>query len=246
LAHSSADRFDKDCAMTTTIAERVLELLRITRKALDDDELARRLNVSPRQSINQVCRRLARDGMILRRDGADGKIVNELVVREDVGAPPVIAPPSPIVQEEPLLVPPGNSDEQRRAEGLMIAALGSQLGVELRPRRMEIDGCRVELDAADDELTVLVEAWAHQGPPKAAQKYKVLADAFKLIWVGSTIRPTPDLILCLSDEKAARHFATGRSWAAAALSDLGIRVSVVELPGDVRQAIAAAQRRQYR
>jgi DNA-binding GntR family transcriptional regulator len=41
-----------------TIAERIVQELLRTRLPLDDDELARRLDVRPRQTINQACRRL--------------------------------------------------------------------------------------------------------------------------------------------------------------------------------------------
>jgi hypothetical protein len=47
--------------------------------------------------------------------------------------------------------------------------------------------------------------WAHQGPPKSAQKHKVLADAFKLAWIATTVYPRPQLILCLSDPLATRQ-----------------------------------------
>ena len=53
----------------------------------------------------------------------------------------------------------------------MVAALSEQLGVELAPRRVEFDGgVRVELDAASDDLSVLVEVWAHQGAAKSGQR----------------------------------------------------------------------------
>lgn len=54
--------------------------------------------------------------------------------------------------------------------------------------------------------TVLVERWAHQGSPKADQRHNVLADAFKLTWISSTIYPRPRLFLCLSDPAAAAPF----------------------------------------
>jgi hypothetical protein len=241
---SRALRVGQDRSMSTpTTADRVLELLRVTRKSLDDDELAGRLQVSPRQTINQVCRKLERDGHIRRLNGPHGKIVNQLVERLmlDVG---LTGASVEAVEAKPL--PPGNAREQQEAELLMVEALGAQLGLTLRPRTLKIGGSRVEIDAADDELTVLVEAWAHQGAPKPAQKHKVLADALKLIWVASTVQATPTLILCLSDADAARHFTTGRSWAAAALADLGVNVTVVDLPAKTRQAVKAAQERQRR
>ena len=100
---------------------------------------------------------------------------------------------------------------------------------------------------SDARRTVLVECWAHQGPPKAAQKHKVLADALKLTWIASTLYPRPQLILCLSDPQAAAPFQPGaRSWAAQALQDLGIRIEIVDLPDDIRESVVSAQHRQYR
>jgi len=61
-----------------TIAARVLEELRRSDRPLDDDELARRLSVRPRQTINQVCRRLERSGHLRRYTGPEGKIVNDV------------------------------------------------------------------------------------------------------------------------------------------------------------------------
>lgn len=75
---------------------------------------------------------------------------------------------------------------------------GPEAGTHLPPgghRRAE----RVEVDCADAGRTVLAECWAHQGPPKSVQRHKVLADAFKLAWIATTLNPRPQLILCLSD-----------------------------------------------
>jgi hypothetical protein len=129
----------------------------------------------------------------------------------------------------------------------MLELLSERLGVVLRPRRILLDhGIRVEVDGADDELTVLVEAWAHQGPPKAAQKHKVLADVLKLLHVAATRPVAPRLVLCLCDPEAAHHFTNARSWAAHALRNFAIEVSVVELPAETKAAVLAAQQRQYR
>lgn len=142
-------------------------------------------------------------------------------------------------------LPPGDSREQREAEAVMVAALASQLGVALAPRRVEFGaGVRVELDAASEDLSVLVEVWAHQGPVKSAQRSKVLTDAFKLAFAGRELGGTRRLILLLSDEEAARKFAGG--WPAAALRQSGIEIVVVELDAATRQRVRAAQARQYR
>jgi hypothetical protein len=68
-----------------------------------------------------------------------------------------------------------------------------------------------------------------QGPPKGAQKHKVLVDAFKLAWIPTTLYPRPQLILCLSDPLAAAPFLPGaRSWAARAPQDCHITVSTAD------------------
>ncbi|GAA3870368.1 hypothetical protein GCM10022275_19710 [Tessaracoccus defluvii] len=46
---------------------------------------------------------------------------------------------------------------------------------------------------ADQQLTTLVECWAHQGPAKVAQKSKLVTDAVKLHWVAQSLSPAPDL-----------------------------------------------------
>lgn len=45
---------------------------------LDDDELAQRAGVFPRQQVNAICRRLERRGLLKRFTGPHGKIVNRL------------------------------------------------------------------------------------------------------------------------------------------------------------------------
>lgn len=234
-----------------TVAVRVLEELRRSGVALDDDELARRLGVSPRQTINQVCRRLERAGRLRRYAGSAGKIVNDLrradgqSAVETIGAdwaPDVL---EPVRDGGPPAA--GDSREQRHAERVMLDLLGERMGVVLKPRRIPLEeGVRVEIDGADDELSILVEAWAHQGPPKVAQKHKVLADALKLLHVAARLPVAPRLVLCLCDPEAAHHFTTARSWAAHALRAFAIDIAVVELPADLKAAVRAAQQRQYR
>lgn len=240
-----------------TIAVRVLEELRRCGTALDDDELVRRLGINPRQTINQVCRRLELAGRLRRYVGSAGKIVNDLGGAEgqpasepttrDKATDQAIERSAYSVGGESDRGAAGDSSEQRHAERVMLELLGERMGVVLRPRRIALDGgVRVEVDGADEALSVLVEAWAHQGPPKVAQKHKVLADAFKLLHVAATLPVAPRLVLCLCDPEAAYHFTTARSWAAHALRAFAVEIAVVELPADVKAAVCAAQQRQYR
>lgn len=238
--------------------ERVAAAIRISSRPLDDDQVVARTGISPRQTVNQICRALERAGMVQRRPGPDGKIVNEWLGDQDQEPGSTPAPASTPVHgkgtpADPAAtangaVPAGDSAEQRGAERVMLDLLGTQLGLELNPATITVpSGERVEVDGIDASRTVLTECWAHQGPPKSAQKHKVLADAFKLAWIATTLYPRPQLILCLSDPLAAAPFLPGaRSWASRALQDHHITVSVVTLPDDLRQRLLQAQHRQYR
>lgn len=236
----------------------VVAAIRISSRPLDDDQLAERAGISPRQTVNRICRVLERAGMVRRRPGSDGKIVNEWI--GDQGREPAsaqeaggaVVPAGSVARGSggalDGAVPAGDSAEQRSAERVMLDLLGAQLGRELNPATITVpSGERVEVDGADASRTVLAECWAHQGPPKSAQKHKVLADAFKLAWIGATVYPRPQLILCLSDPLAAAPFLPGgRSWASRALQDQRIEVRVISLPDDLRNRLLEAQRRQYR
>jgi hypothetical protein len=154
----------------------------------------------------------------------------------------------PEVSAEALELPPGDSAAQRGAEGLMIAAAGVALGVELVPGSFDLaDGGHVTVDGFSAEPAVIVEAWAHQGQPKPAQRAKVTTDALKLLWIEREVFgsvPTRK-VLVLSDDRAAAHFVGG-SWVARALRSFQITVLIVELPKDMRKKVVEAQERQGR
>jgi hypothetical protein len=243
---------------TDSNRERVAAMIRTSARPLDDDQVAARAGISPRQTVNQICRDLERDGVLRRRAGPDGKIVNEWLGDRDQEAASIPGRASAAVSgigasanraaAADGAVPAGDSAEQRGAERVMLDLLGLRLGLDLNPATISVpSGERVQVDGADGSRTVLAECWAHQGPPKSAQRHKVLADAFKLAWIATTISPRPQLILCLSDSLAAAPFLPGaRSWASRALQDHLISVSVVTLPDDLRLRLLDAQRRQYR
>src|SRR5438105_12046381 len=45
-------------------------------QGLTDSEIVRRTGITPHQQVNQICRRLAREGCILREAGPNGVLVN--------------------------------------------------------------------------------------------------------------------------------------------------------------------------
>lgn len=142
----------------------------------------------------------------------------------------------------------GDSAEQRAAEETMLELLQRELGVKFRKHRLVTErGAWTEIDGLCDNPPILVEAWAHQGPPKSAQKAKVMTDALKLIWAATTFRPGARKILLFSDEAAAARFRPGRTtWSGTALAHFGVEIRVVDLPEDQRAAVRRAQKRQFR
>jgi hypothetical protein len=76
-----------------TIRDRILEYLADHPEGVDDDELARALDLRARQQANSRCRQLAAEGLVERRR-VGGKIHNFLIAPERTLAPPV--PPEPV------------------------------------------------------------------------------------------------------------------------------------------------------
>ena len=143
--------------------------------------------------------------------------------------------------------PAGDSAEQRVAEGWLIQALSEKKGIRLTKKKLFLDqGSWIELDGFCESPPVLCEAWAHIGPPKSAQKHKVMTDAFKLLFVSKLIKePASEKILLFADPDAAAHFQ-GKSWMAQCLLKHEITVEVLVPPADLRVIILRAQTRQYR
>jgi hypothetical protein len=105
----------------------------------------------------------------------------------------------------------GDSAEQRRAEHLMLDLLERQLHCHLeRPWRRSLPGGgRLEVDGGTDnpENAMLVEAWAHQGRLKPAQRAKVLTDAFKLSFAATLLSRRPRLVLLSATRRLRRPSA---------------------------------------
>lgn len=61
---------------------------------VDDDQLAKQAGIEPRQTVNQICRRLEKSGRLIRATGPGGKIVNTLVAGFELAPPTVEIPPA--------------------------------------------------------------------------------------------------------------------------------------------------------
>jgi hypothetical protein len=140
----------------------------------------------------------------------------------------------------------GDSSEQRKAEEWLVNALSKKLGVALTKRKWFLDGGSwIELDGFCESPMILCEAWAHIGPPKSAQKDKVMTDAFKLLFVNALVKGGGKRILLFADHDAAAHFQ-GKSWMAQCLNEHNIIVEIIELPPELKTKVLKAQQRQYR
>ena len=140
----------------------------------------------------------------------------------------------------------GDSLEQRKAEGWLMDQLSKKLGTKLEKRKFTLEGGSwIELDGYCESPLTLCEAWAHVGPPKSAQKNKVMTDALKLLFANIQVGGNAQCILLFSDCDAAAPFIRD-TWMAQCLKEYGISVEVIEFPKDMKDKVLEAQKRQYR
>jgi hypothetical protein len=122
-----------------------------------------------------------------------------------------------------------------RDEGTELSrALSVVLGTRVAPREFTLpDGTRVGVDFADEgHPTVLAQCAPLRGPVKSVQRNKLIADAFKLVWLRDTHFPDARVVLVMG-EQVSRLLARG-SWLRAAFATHGLAVTVVDERGTVR------------
>lgn len=90
-----------------THADRIIALLART-PGLDDDQIAAALSIEPRQSVNQVCRRLAANGVLTRERGPTGKIINALC--KEAAVPASARAPDTRKHESVISSSPGSAE----------------------------------------------------------------------------------------------------------------------------------------
>jgi hypothetical protein len=142
------------------------------------------------------------------------------------------------------------SDVQQLAERLMVNEFSRHLGRELGKATIPMGKTKVTVDGfhKDENRVTLVEAWAHVGKAKAAQRNKVLADTLKLALITSAFRRSdPSLkvesYLVFADSSAAT-VVNGQGWASLAAKEFGITTQVIALTADVIETIKDAQQKQ--
>ncbi|XKK36984.1 hypothetical protein HFP72_18735 [Nocardiopsis sp. ARC36] len=98
----------------------------------------------------------------------------------------------------------------RQGDPGLAEALSAHLGIELTPREFTLpDGTRIGVDCADGgRPSLLVQFTPLQGPVKSTQRNKVIADAFKLVWLRDHHFPDAHVLLVIG-EPLARLFGRG-------------------------------------
>jgi len=108
------------------------------------------------------------------------------------------------------MIEPGDSREQKEAERYLMNSLSKKMGIALEKTSFDLEDSKIELDGFSKSPLVLCEAWAHIGSPKSAQKNKVMADAFKLVFIDTALtKVNGKRILLFADLEAAAPFKGG-------------------------------------
>lgn len=133
------------------------------------------------------------------------------------------------------------SDEQSRAESLIVAQVAERTGKAIGPGKVAIgDGATVHPDGVDGELSVFVEAYARQGKLAPGQLKKVAQDILKFSILRAD-HPDADLVLAFASAEAMNSI---RGWLKVAADRHGIQLVHTPLPSDVADGIRKAQDRQ--
>lgn len=139
---------------------------------------------------------------------------------------------------------PSTSTAQLAAEESIRTALAGRLGVAFQPPPPALKGLR--LDAyAPGPPHVLAEIFARVGKSKPGQVKKLSRDMAKLVLAERRLEGEPcRKVIAVMDKAAVAHFERG--WDGEFARTFGIEIVVVNVDQAVRDAVVAAQRRQYR
>ncbi len=141
--------------------------------------------------------------------------------------------------------PRSDSTVQRKIGERLVKSFSSDLEVPLEQEKKLDCGssCTVKVDGYSANPPILCEAWAHHGPPKGGQLYKVMTDALKLIFVEKCLKKRHRKILLFSNEDARKPFI-GKSWKAQFLRDYDIETKILPLSAKQRHELIEAQEQQ--
>lgn len=161
---------------------------------LDDDEIAARLKVD-RHYVNSVCRQLASEGLVVRAEGPNRKLVNRLASAPttpnlaDSSTVIGVAPANALPRESPSL-----SQAIRAAKDFELHAkqiLSARWGVSLDAREVRLTDApepKVKFDLVSADGTIVGDAKLLKNIPVPAAKWSVIAEYVWLLQHATTAK----------------------------------------------------------
>ena len=122
-------------------------------------------------------------------------------------------------------------------------AAARNVSLVVKPGRIRVgDGAYIEVDAATEDRSLVVEAYARQGQLKGSQPKKIAQDILKLALLKrqAGYERTETIIVFASQE--AHNSISG--WLQRAAAEFGVGLAVVSIPEETQDKIRDAQRRQ--
>lgn len=142
---------------------------------------------------------------------------------------------APVTEPGPAPGSGTRPDEWRRfgpgsPERAALTALSAHLGVDLRPRVLDLrPGTTFEVEGVDAAARHLVQVVVNRGTFTSQQRNKVQADMFKLVWLRTTRFPEAAVALLLSETTV--EAVKPRSWVRLAAAELGVDLFTVSVDG---------------
>lgn len=117
------------------------------------------------------------------------------------------------------------------------------IGLKQQPGKFGLQGgVSIEVDAATDDGSIVVEAYARQGRLKGAQLKKVAQDILKLALLKrEPDREQTEAIIAFANQEAHDSIS---GWVRQAPESFGVQLVVVPIPEALHQEILRAQGRQ--
>ena len=134
---------------------------------------------------------------------------------------------------------------QTDAETEIVASLARRrrIGLKQQPGRIALQGAVfIEVDAATENCSIVVEAYARQGRLKGAQLKKVAQDILKLALLKrEPKREHTQAIIAFASQEAHDSIS---GWVRQAATSFGVELVVVPISEELREKIVKAQGRQ--
>jgi hypothetical protein len=161
---------------------------------LDDDELSHRLRIEPRQTVNKICRELARSGLISRRNGPSGKLCN---YPEGDAASAALATESGSLQERRASA----SENERVMAGILAAAKGWNL----QERSLPIAQRQRSFDFVSGDGQIVGDGKSGTGLTAGGNRASAkISDAVATAHALDQVEKAATRFLCFSDEHLFR------------------------------------------